>query len=71
VGSPAAEGDATRRTSDVLGYTIAVILFIIGGVAFTTPVLNWICGPALIVATVVAVGRLQDRYAARRGRTDE
>jgi hypothetical protein len=47
-----------------------VILFTGAGIAFTTPVLNWICGPALIVATVVLVGRLQDRYAARRTRTD-
>jgi hypothetical protein len=69
--SPAREGGAARGPSDVLGYTIAAILFIGGGIAFTTPVLNWICGPALIVATVVAVGRIQDRLAARHRRSPE
>ena len=55
--------------SDRLGYTVAMVLFIGGGIALTTPVLNWICGPALIVICVVVVGRIQDRLAARRERS--
>lgn len=59
----------TPQTSDRLGYTVAMVLFIGGGILLTTPVLNWICGPALIVASVVVVGRVQDRLAARRARS--
>jgi hypothetical protein len=54
-----------RRRTDITGYIVASLAIIIGGVFLRTPVLNWICGPAIVVATVVGVGLLTDRFQSR------
>jgi hypothetical protein len=51
--------------SDRIGYGVGVAILIIGGMFLRTPILNWICGPALVVLSVVTVGRLQDRLRSR------
>jgi hypothetical protein len=54
-----------RRSTDVTGYVVASLAIIVGGVFLRTPVLNWICGPAIVVTAVVGVGMLTDRYQSR------
>ncbi len=68
VTSQPADADQPSARSDRLGYAVGLVLLIGGGILFTTPVLNWICGPALIVVSVVVVGRIQDALATRRER---
>jgi membrane protein implicated in regulation of membrane protease activity len=58
----------TGSDSDRFGYVVGLIILIVGGMFLRTPVLNWICGPTLIVLSVVAVGHLQDRVRARSTR---
>ena len=58
-------GMRERMGSDGLGYIVGVALLIGGGMFLRTPVLNWICGPTLIVLSVITVGRLQDRLRSR------
>jgi hypothetical protein len=45
---------------------LACAILLVGGSTLRTPILNWICGPAIVVASVVLVGRITDRRAARR-----
>lgn len=54
---------------DRIGYIVGVALLIVGGFFLQTPILNWICGPALIVLSVVTVGYLQDRVRSRSARS--
>ena len=51
--------------SDLLGYAVGIVVLVVGGFFLRTPVLNWICGPALVVLSVVIVGRIRDRLAQR------
>jgi hypothetical protein len=39
-------------------------VLLIGGPILRTPVLNWISGPAIVVASVVVMGMLRDRRHA-------
>jgi len=54
-----------RCSTDVTGYLVASLALIVGGVFLRTPVLNWICGPAIVVAAVVGVGILTDGFESR------
>jgi len=54
------ESDAVPR-SEKIGYAIAVAILVIGGAFFRTVILNWISGPAIVVASVV----LSTRYLSR------
>jgi hypothetical protein len=56
---------AARRSTEITGYLVAALALVIGGVFLRTPVLNWICGPAIVVAAVVGVGMLTDRFQSR------
>ena len=47
--------------SEKIGYAIAVVILVIGGAFFRTVILNWISGPAIVVASVV----LSTRYLSR------
>lgn len=57
---------AGAAPSDLAGYVVACLILLVGGSTLRTPILNWICGPAIVVASVVFVGRINDRRAARR-----
>jgi hypothetical protein len=49
-------------------YGVAAIGLIGLGILLTTPILNWICGPAFVVAVVTLGSRAVERRAARRRR---
>jgi hypothetical protein len=57
----------THRTGPVeaAGYALAAAVLVIGGALLTTPVLNWVIGPLIVVVCVAVVGRVCD---ACRGR---
>ena len=42
---------------EMLGYAIAAVCLVVFGVILRTPVLNWISGPAIVVAVVTTVAR--------------
>jgi len=54
-------GAAVPR-SEKIGYAIAVVILVIGGAFVKTAILNWISGPAIVVASVVISTRLFGRY---------
>ena len=60
---PSVDGPASQPESsaDLIGYVVAALILIIGGAIVRTPILNWICGPALVISCVVLVGTLRDR----------
>ncbi len=49
---------------EAAGYIVAVVILVVGGAVFRTPILNWISGPAIVVVTVALVGAWLDK---RRG----
>lgn len=56
----------SERWADAVGYGLAVVILVVGGAYIRTPILNWICGPAVVIACVSLVGpRL-----ARKGKED-
>jgi hypothetical protein len=54
-------GAAVPR-SEKIGYAIAVLILVVGGAFVKTAILNWISGPAIVVASVVVSTRLFGRY---------
>lgn len=54
-------GAAVPR-SEKIGYAVAVVILVVGGAFVKTAILNWISGPAIVVASVVASTRLFGRY---------
>lgn len=48
--------------SEKIGYAAAVVILVVGGAFVKTAILNWISGPAIVVASVVASTRLFGRY---------
>jgi len=53
---------ASVPRSEKIGYAIAVVILVIGGAFVKTAILNWISGPAIVVASVVISTRLFGRY---------
>ena len=41
---------------EAVAYAIAVVILVVGGALVRTPILNWICGPAIVIVTVSLVG---------------
>jgi len=41
---------------EAIGYIVAVLILIVGGAVVRTPILNWICGPAIVIVTVSLIG---------------
>ena len=41
---------------EAIGYALAVVILVVGGAIVRTPILNWICGPAIVIVTVSLVG---------------
>jgi hypothetical protein len=53
---------ASVPRSEKIGYAVAVVILVVGGAFVKTAILNWISGPAIVVASVVASTRLFGRY---------
>ena len=54
--------------AEAAGYALAVVVLVVGGALLTTPILNWLVGPSIVIVCVAAVGRLDD---LRRRRATE
>ncbi|MDT0322459.1 hypothetical protein [Streptomyces millisiae] len=63
----AAEQPHTTGPAEVVGYGLAGLVLVGGGALWTTPVLNWLVGPAICVLCVAAAGFVGDRV---RGGSD-
>jgi hypothetical protein len=55
---------------EAVGYVLAALILIVGGALVRTPILNWICGPAIVVVTVSLVGGWLDKRRERRERRE-
>ena len=54
---------------DAWAYALAALILIVGGAMVRTPILNWICGPAIVIASVAFLGPVLDRRASGRSGT--
>ena len=52
---------------EAIPYVLAALIIIVGGAIVRTPILNWICGPAIVIATVTVVGGWLEKRDQRRG----
>lgn len=50
-----------RRWADAVAYGVAVVILVVGGAIFRTPILNWISGPAIVIAVVSVLGGWLER----------
>ena len=48
--------------SEKIGYLIAVLILVVGGVFLRSIILNWICGPAIVVGSVILSTRLFEKF---------
>jgi hypothetical protein len=49
------------RHAEVVGYGVAGLVLVGGGMAFTTLVLNWVVGPTVVVLAVAGIPPLLSR----------
>jgi len=42
----------SERVAVGIAYALAATILVVGGAILRTPILNWICGPAIVIATV-------------------
>ncbi|MDQ6909635.1 MAG: hypothetical protein M3Z84_02440 [Actinomycetota bacterium] len=54
-----------ERKAELISYGVACVILVVGGAIFRTPILNWIIGPAIVIATVTL---LTPRLAKKRRR---
>ncbi|TDC78735.1 hypothetical protein [Streptomyces hainanensis] len=61
--APPRPAEPPHRTGppEAIGYAVAALVLVVGGALFTTPVLNWLVGPAICVLCVATAGHLADR----------
>ena len=53
---PSREGvRLTERRAERIAYVVAVVILVVGGALLRTPILNWISGPAIVVACVALI----------------
>jgi len=48
--------------SEKIGYLIAVLILVVGGAFLRSIILNWICGPAIVVGSVILSTRLFGKF---------
>lgn len=66
--STGASPSEPETAADLIGYAIAAVILIIGGAILRTPILNWICGPAIVILCVVLAGVRRDRKPVGAGK---
>ena len=54
-----------EKRAERLGYLVAVLILVVGGATLRTPILNWICGPAIVVGCVAFLPPLFLRSSKR------
>ena len=48
--------------SEKIGYLLAVLILVVGGAFLRTVILNWIVGPAIVIACVVLCTNYLSRF---------
>ena len=48
--------------SEKIGYVVAALILVIGGAFLRSVILNWICGPAIVIGSVAMSTRLFSRF---------
>ena len=48
--------------SEKIGYLIAALILVVGGAFLRSIILNWICGPAIVVGSVILSTRLFEKF---------
>lgn len=64
---------ASVLRSEKIGYSIAVVVLVVGGALLRSALLNWIMGPSVVVGSVVLSNRLfgrHDTYEASASKRD-
>lgn len=56
-----------ERRAELISYGVACFILVVGGAIFRTPILNWISGPAIVIATVTLLTPL----LAKKRRRDQ
>jgi hypothetical protein len=56
---------ALEKRHERIAYLVAAVILIVGGATLRTPILNWICGPAIVVACVAYIPPLLARRSKR------
>jgi hypothetical protein len=54
----------SERKAEMISYGVACVILVVGGAIFRTPILNWINGPAIVIACVT----LLTPFLIRRGK---
>jgi hypothetical protein len=57
---------APNRTAELLAYAFAVVTLIVLGAVFRTPILNFLCGPAYVIAVVTLLTPQLEKVVGRR-----
>ena len=60
----------SERKAEALSYGVACVILVVGGAIFRTPILNWINGPAIVIATVCLLTPVLVRRTRDKGRGD-
>lgn len=58
-----------ERTAEVVSYVVACVILVVGGAIVRTPILNWINGPGIVIATVSLLTPALVRRSRRKGRS--
>jgi hypothetical protein len=56
----------SERVAEGIAYALAATILVVGGAILRTPILNWICGPAIVIATVSLLPPLLTRSRAKQ-----
>lgn len=56
--------------AELAGYVLATAVLVVGGMFLLGPILNWICGPAIVVACVSATTTVDRARQARAARAE-
>ena len=52
----------TEKQAERIAYAVAAVILVVGGALLRTVILNWICGPAIVIATVAWLPRVLVRH---------
>lgn len=56
-----------ERKAELISYGVACIVLVVGGAIVRTPILNWINGPAIVIATVCLLTPVLIKRGKRKG----
>jgi hypothetical protein len=57
--------NVSEQTAERIAYGVAIVILVVGGALLRTPILNWISGPAIVIACVALIPPLLTRDRAK------